>query len=364
MKNVLAVFLSVLMAACQATAPIDLAGLATQPALHYSVLVSGGAFVEPTPNPDLNDPLSRTFLLPAGEREAIALETLVAALQKARTFVAIGMDPSGSQERDVVAGQREAVLGSLGKELGLRAVLDSARQQGHDYVLVIEKLQDGPIESHGVNGLWPVTSFLWLLIGLGFVIPDHGYESLATLHVSVRDVHTGSRVYQTVLSGGLVELSLLSRSSFWGFVLSILVPPSLVSSDDSIVLESVRAVAIERLLFSLARDLKSIACQQQLLAGAPAQIALSVTDKGLELDVTALDSLTIARFVADGTAIDDPAVDAFELEFLGSEKVVDGRYSYRAIVPGEVHAGRRRVQVLVQTVTGRVASSTTDLRDL
>jgi hypothetical protein len=347
-------------AACQSTGPADLASLAEAPPGEYSVLLSGGAFVAFEDAVPGEGPLVRTFAPTRdGSLEAIPLAEIADALQQARVFMRTDRD-----EGDAAARARLAALrGPLPlQDAELAALLASARDRGHDFLLLIERITDGPVEEHGINDRWPMTVALWLLVGLGMFIPDHTYESRAQLHFSLREVHTGQRVYERVLSGGEVELALVSRGSVWGIVTSIIIPPFWVPSDDELVVEQVRAVATQRMLFSLARDLKSVACRQRLRDTAPATIAVERAASGVTIRVRAAESLSLVRLRVDGQPLPADESDELQRALLRSARQGDEHLLYEAVL-ARVPPGRF-LQVLLQTVGGRPMSTTVDLGEL
>src|SRR5690606_15567341 len=137
-----------------------------------------------------------------------------------------------------------------------------------------------PVEKLGINGQWPITAAVWLMLGLGLVIPDHSFESRANLRVSLHEAQTGTVVHDTVLSGGAVDLSLVERTDFLGLVTSILVPPFWVGDDDRRVENNVRDTATRRLLESTARQLKSVEVSERIDERMPAQVAITARGDG------------------------------------------------------------------------------------
>ncbi|MBM3961083.1 MAG: hypothetical protein FJ306_04170, partial [Planctomycetes bacterium] len=162
----------------------------------------------------------------------------------------------------------------------MAAYLQQARRDGHDYVLVVERLQDGPVEAQGTNGRWPVTFVTWILLGIGMFNPDQTFESRATLRVTLRDLAAGRTLHDPLLFAGPIDLSLVERTDVWGVLESIVVPPFLVGDDEENVRAAVRATTERRLLSSLVRELKSGAMRQRLRERAAAGIALAVDDGG------------------------------------------------------------------------------------
>jgi hypothetical protein len=351
-----AVAAAALAAACASTAD-ELRGLAAEPPLDYAVLVTGGAFLTtggtragtfaPPPVPAGPDGAP-----PGAAHEPFPIEDVLAVLRQGAVFQHV--------QADADAARRHAVLDQLraGGAPELRRFLTAARDDGFDLLLVVEELQDGPIEGQGVNGRWPVTFATWILLGIGLVIPDHTFESRATLRVSVRDLQTGAVLYDPVLGGGPIELSLTERSDVLGLLLSILVPPFWVGSDDANVGLAVREITQRRLLLSLARDLKSEPVRQRLRERAAAGLQLDVRKDGAWLAVDAAESLSAVRLRRAGGALPPDDVDAFERTLLASMQQSGGRFAYRAALPASATAAGGRLQVLVGTIRGAVTSAT------
>ena len=349
----LAPLLLSLAAACSTSAGPDLTNLADGEPLSYSVLVTGGAFIEPGPASESAQPLRRTYRPGGPESEAFELAAVVDVLRRGRVFVRVEADRGSVEERRGTAG-----LGG-GDQAGAapsRAFLEAARRGGYDFLLVVEGLQDRPIEFRGVNGQWPVTLAVWLLAGLGLVIGDHTYESEATLSIALRDVQTGRSVYSQVLSGGPVDLSLIDRSDFLGLLQSIVVPPFWVGNDDNAVEEEVRTVSTRRLLVSLARQLKSAGVQAQVNRELPAVLQVRRAGDRLQVEIDSAESLSFARVRLGTRSQRSAEIEAFERELMLSVTESGDRYLYRASLP--VPGDQPTLQLLVQTVAGRVASTT------
>lgn len=339
------------VAACRSPATTDLPGLAERAPLPCSVLVTGGAFVEPAPASD-DRPRSRTFA--DSGAEAIALADLGQVLRRGRVFVRAATDERDLQDRRQIAA---ATAPSQ-----LAAVLAEARAAGHDYLLVLERVDDGPIEPLGVNGQWPITLATWLLVGLGAVIPDHAYEPRASLRASLRDVHEGTTVQEFVVGPGAVELSLLERNGFWGWMQSIVVPPFWVGDDAARVVEQIRPVVQQRLLVGLAQRLKSVDVADRLARTQPATVHVAWSGGGLAFEILAQEPISFLRLRLDDVVLAGPEFDAFHHDLLAS-RVPDGAAQrYRAALP--LLTDGRRLQILVQTITGRVGSVSIDVYGL
>ena len=343
------------LAGCRSGGLADLSGIAAEPALPYSVLVTGGAFAEFEPDGEVAH-LRRTYRPTAALDEAIPLGTVVQVLRQGRVFVRIAGDDSDPALRAKIAAQ---IGPAPVHEAELQAFLERARRGGHDFLLVVERLEDGPVELRGVNGQWPITAAVWLMIGLGMVIPDHTYESKAQLHVALRDVQSGRTLYSDQFGSGLIDLSLIERTDFLGLVESIVVPPFLVGDDDEAVEAIIRDTASARLLVSMARDLKAPPFRSKLLQQLPARVVVVLDGDAIDVEVLDADSLSSVRVQVDATPMRGPRLETFGRALLDSAEERGGRWSYRARFPRP--ATGSHVQVLVQTVTGRVASATVSL---
>jgi hypothetical protein len=326
-------------AACVAPGE-NLRVLAELPPLDLAVLVTGGAFRS-------DDGGGGTFPAGPAGTEAIPLATVVEALQRGRVFRRVQVDPDQQRRRSI--GER---LSTPRRDDDVHAFLQRARADGVDLLLVIEELQDGPIEAQGTNGRWPVTFATWILLGVGVLIPDRTFESRATLRCTLRDLQAGRPLLDPpLLVAGPIDLALVERTDFLGLCTSILVPPFWVGDDDAVVGDSVRATTEGRLLLSLVRDLKSESTRRKLRAAAPA--AIDVADGAVRVECA--ESLADVRLRAPG--LDPAAGAAFRAELLASMQLVDSVFRYRAPLPA-LPVGIE-VQVLASTVSGGVASITT-----
>lgn len=334
------------LTACQ-TAVLELQGLAEQPPLDCTVLVTGGAFRSSAGGVGTFAPAPAD----AGDRalpaEAFALAEVLQVLAEGRVFQQAVGDP------DAEARGRNRAPGAAAVD-EVAAALAVARAQGLDLVLVVEELRDGPIEALGVNGRWPVTFVSWILLGIGAVIPDHTFESRATLRVTLRDPYSGRVLADPVLVSGPVDLSLTERGSWWGLVQSLLIPPFWVASHPETVRQSMRAVVQRRLLVSLARELKSEAVRQRLQERRSASLTLVEAGSGWRVVVDCAEHLAVATLRAPGMA---PAqAEEFERLLLASRETIGELHRYQAVLP-MVSAGTL-VQVAVATLRGEVTSAT------
>lgn len=340
----------------------DLASLAERPAVPASVLLTGGAFLEAVGDPGAapSGPLATTFGGMSVEVEAMSLDEVASAMVDARVFVRLEVDRGGA-----AAAQRRELAERRGnlplQEPEIADLLVRAREGGHDYVLILHRLQDGPVEEFGINDRWPLTLTTWFLVGLGFLVPDHTFGSGATLRCALFEVYTGREVHRSVGSPGTIDLSLLDRTDGWGLLTSILVPPFWVGNDETRVAEEVRDAARRRLVTALARELKSAGCRQDLDDRSPASFAIRPVEEGrLAVEIRARAGIRLVAVRADGQPIQEAAQRAFEAELLASERVEAGTFVYDGELPREV--GGRLLQFLAQSVNGAAASATFDRR--
>jgi hypothetical protein len=337
-----------LLAACQ-TAVVELQGLAEQAPLDCTVLVTGGAFRSASVGSGTFAPLAATGPGTHVAEEAFPLAEVLLVLGEGRVFQRVVGDADAERR-----AQSRAVGGAAAAETALGAVLGAAQAEGLDLVLVVEELRDGPVDALGVNGRWPVTFISWLLLGIGAVIPDHTFESRASLRVTLRDAWSGRVLADPVSVGGPIELSLAERGSFWGLLQSMLIPPFWVQSDPDSVRQAVRTVVQRRLLVSLARELKSEAVRQRLQERRAASLALVDAAGEGRVVVECAESLAAATLRAPGLAPEQAA--AFERALLDSRASVGERLRYQAVLPRLPGGGL--VQVAVATLRGEVASAT------
>lgn len=350
------VALSLAGAACHASATAELPRLAERPPLAVSAMITGGAFVEPARTSSVA-PSRRTFALDG--LEAIGLPDLGGVLGNARVFVRVAVDDrSGDRRREVAQATWPLPVDAT----SMHAFLEQARADGHDFLLVVERLEDGPVEAQGINGQWPITLATWLLVGLGVVIPDHSYESRASLRASLRDVHDGQLVQEIVVEAGPVDLSLLQRTDVWGVVASILIPPFWVGDDDARVEDQLRRVGRSRLLWSLAQRLKTVDIADRIARAAPAEASVRNGERGRVLDLLAKEPLSFVRLRIDGQAWTGPEFERFHTELTANRVGDAGTLRYSAGLPAALRG--RRLQVITQTVTGRVGSMTVSLEDV
>lgn len=350
---IVGVVFALCLGGCASAGLPDVSDLARDPPLPYSVLVTGGAFIEPGPSAGARIPLDRTFRPVNDLSEAFSLESVVGALNTAAAFTSVEVDDAMAIDR---AHRARGTQANPAAEPDVQAYLAAAREAGHDYLLVFERVEDGRVEYREVNKQWPITLVAWVLIGLGALIPDHTYESHASLQAAMRDVRTGATVAGFRVSGGTIDLPLIQRTDFLGFVLSIVVPPFWVGDDDEDVEEVVRELAPGQMLASMVRQLKSPETLRRLERASPGVLRLEQAPDGWLVTVDAEDSLSLVRVRVDGRPIRSEEFDAFERDLLGSV-VRRGDHFFYSTVYHAPPTGSR-VQLLIQTVTGRVGSVT------
>jgi hypothetical protein len=339
----------------------ELGGLANQAPLDCAVLVTGGAFLAGgvargtfalPATPDAEAPLANGASGPAADEpvEVIPIEGIADVLVRGNVFQRVAVDPDPVRRRG--AG---ALVAGRGHAPDLIGLLERARGDGFDYLLVVEALEDGPIDVQGTNGRWPVTFATWILLGVGAFIPDRTFESRATLRVTLRELQMGRVVHLQLLEAGPVDLALTERTDFWGLLSSIVVPPFWVGDDAEVVADTVRATTQRRLLLSLARELKTEQVRQSLREGSAATIVMSQAPEGYRVTVDSGEGLTVARLRSE-RQLDAAVANAFTASLLGSVRTVGGRFQYTAVLPDAARG--QRVQVLVASLRGGVASAT------
>lgn len=345
-RLLLMVWAVLLCAGCRSTGT-ELSGLAEQPPLDYAVLVTGGAYLNRLPDQRVGTFAGGNSSRGNDSEEPLSMEQVLSALQAGVVFQRVVADQDN--------GHRARILQQLrnGEQPDqLLAFLQATRDQGYDLMLVIEQLTDAPILGEGINSRWPVTLSTWLLLGVGMFIPDHTFESGASLRFTLRDLQTGAVVYDQLLFGGPVDLSMVERTNFLGILTSVIVPPFWVYNDDANVNTGVRSVVSRRLLTSLARDLKSELARQRLRENTIASFALA----GRELVIDAAESVTTVRLRSSSGSLSGAVALAFERRLLASMGQADGRFVYQAELPVDCPQGL--LQVLAGTITGEVASAT------
>ncbi|MCC6670808.1 MAG: hypothetical protein IT458_07100 [Planctomycetes bacterium] len=344
-------------AGCRSATVADPASLAAADPLPYSVLVSGGGFVTRGLGGAPETPLQSTY--PIDPAEAFPLASVTEALRRGRVFVRLEQDQRGADARAHLAAMAESP--TLG-DLPAQELLREAREGGHDYVLLLERLQDGPIEQGGINEQWPLTISTWFLLGLGFLIPDHTYESRATLRVSLREVQSGRTVDDRVLAAGPVDLSLVERGHVWSLLSSIVVPPFWAADDPEGVAVIVRELTTRRLMLALARQLKSLEVGERLRERAAAAIEVRREGRGVLVRIDSREPVSIVRLRLDRVPLRGAEAAEFERRLLHSATLLEGRV-LRHEATWDAPLSGRHLQVLVQTQAGGVASVTVALRE-
>ncbi|MGE3173207.1 MAG: hypothetical protein AB7O97_11335 [Planctomycetota bacterium] len=349
----LAAALALALAGCQSSAS-ELSSLSQRPPLDYAVLLTGGAFLQRQAAAG-----DGTFDLVVDQGaadgegadlplEPIGIDEVLSVLRQGAVFQRVDVDANLAHRLEVLRK-----LQGRGADRELLEFLQATRDRGYDLVLAVEQLQDNPIDAQGVNARWPVTLATWLLLGVGAFIPDHTFESGATLRATLRDLQTGAVVFDSLSSAGPVDLSLVERSNTLGLLLSLIVPPFWVHDDTDSVRAGVRDVTRRRLLLSLARELKSEPTRQRLRERAVATITLT---EGRSLVIDAAESLSAVRLRSAATGPDAPVLQQWERELLATLRRDGERFEYRSELPPGLWGSR--VQVLVSTISGRVTSAT------
>jgi hypothetical protein len=342
--------LLVVLPSCQSAAG-ELSGLAELEQLDCAVLVTGGAFLVRDASAD-GTFSSRESDAPDAQEgaEPIAIDEIVDVLQRGSVFQFTALDPDPASRRAVRDHLRN---GDASPEV--QRFLQRARDDGFDLLLVVEELQDGPIDFQGTNGRWPITFVTWILLGFGALIPDQTFESRATLRVTLRELQTGRVLRDPLLAGGPIELALFERTDFVGLLPSIIVPPFWVSDDVSTVGSAVREITQRRLLLSLARDLKSESVRQRLRERSAARLSLVASGGARTVVVDSAETLSVARLRSDPEA---PVTGSqeFERDLLASRRWDGERFRYEAKLPAGLTGPT--VQVLVGTIRGGVGAAT------
>lgn len=344
LRSALLLVVATATAGC-ATTTGELLGLAGRPPLDRAVLVSGGAFYAS------GGSARGTFGgsdggAPDGA-EAIAFEDIVAALDRGGVFQRLVADRDDERRSSL----RASLDNGEGPEV--REFLRRAREDGFDLLLLVEELQDGPIESQGTNGRWPVTFATWILLGVGAFIPDRTFESTAALRLSFRELQSGREVDSVLLVPGPVDLALTERTDLLGLLTSVVVPPFWVRDDDAAVVGSIQDTTQRRLLLSLVRELKSEVRRRRLSEREVATLTLEAGGVAPRVVVESQETVSVARLVQEG--LQDEVAQEFVERLLSSRTLQGGRLRYEAALPREVVG---RFQVRVGTLGGEVASST------
>ncbi|MFO1051738.1 MAG: hypothetical protein U1F36_05955 [Planctomycetota bacterium] len=359
MRSVAASLVFLVLAACASNQAGEGANLAEQPPLPYSVLVAGGGVVEATVETGVTGgPYARTFAA-LDDTVAVTADDLTRALRETRVFTRVAPDPSGDAR--IGFAMRDLREGLPLDRPEIVALLSRARAEGHDYVLLLQRLVDGPIEEWGINDRWPLTLATWLLVGLGVVVQDHTFESRASLEAALFDVEDGRLIHRSIGGGAVVELALIGRGGFWSIAQSIVVPPFWVASQEDDVVASVRETTMPRLVTSLARDLKGVACRRDIAEHAPAEIDVQQIGDRIHVRVHGREAVGSVAVRTDGAVLDQSELDAFARALLDGQR--DGGASAAVLAEADFRApsAGRLLQVLVRTVTGSVVSTTVEL---
>lgn len=365
-----------LLASCSAGGSVqDIDYLAQFPPIPYTIALGGGAFLPAdqrvTPKPkkaeagtesgkDGDETQDERVLSPKtfaeGVAEPITFESIRKTLIQGRVASALHvLSAQTIEDREALA--RESKLGA---DLGVAR--KEAEEEGADLILVVEGLVEAPILVQGVTNTWPVAGAVWLLVGLGGLIPDTRFESRARLNASLRDVYTGRRVLTLAVTSDPMDLSLFQRAGFWKIVSHIIIPPPLVGSDQEVVAPVVREEVVRQLLLKLVARLKSEETREQLVRSLDFRLEL-VEQRGrkVQLTVQSPQEVKFLEIWINGKQVDDPSVQDFRTRFYGSRQPVPRldlhRYQaeLRDLPKGAV------VRVLVLTLSGQRVSSTLSL---
>lgn len=359
---ILACMLLCVLPSCTSTLTRDATRLAELPPLPYRVAVVGGAFVpegergavgrKPEEQGQGFEELwTRSFS--TGVSEPIAFGRVLAVLQRGR--MATRTLSFAASARD----EREAL--SAGDAAAIEVARSRAEAVDADLMLVLEGVRDGPVQYLGVTAQWPITTVAWLLAGIGLFIPDHRFQSRAKLRASILDVHSGQRLLsQWSFSTVPIELSLLDRSDFLGIASSIIIPPTLVSSDVETVVSAVRKDAVERLVLELLARLKDIDTLDALRAEMPTRVELARRGRGVEVSLRSrqeLQGVVVQTFDASGARRElDPSLsERFVSTLLSSARIESGRFVYGARF--DWREADAEFRVIVEDVAGRRASA-------
>ena len=340
-----------------AASPAEVNRLAKLPPLPFRMAVLGGGFLSlaerDTPAlPGDGQILSR--LWEPGNAEPIAFDTIVDTLQRGRAASSLLLPVAG--------------VGALREDLarGDAGAFDRAREwaeaQGADLILVLEGVRDGPVRFLGVTGEWPITTVAWLMVGLGVFIPDHRYEAKVRLFASLRDAHSGRQLLPKLrVSPTPVTLALARRTDFFGLLTSIIVPPSLVGSDEESVVAALRSDCDELIPIALLARLKDAETLDTLRAAMPIDLRLAAESRtALRVQVTShheLQELAIEEHGAQrGQALAGQRVAAFRAALLASLRREGERFVYEAKLEGLERDGEYRV--ILQDAAGQCSSST------
>ena len=291
-----------------------------------------------------------------GVAEPISFDSIRETLIQGRVASGLILLPSATQ------GEREALAMESSLGAGLGPTRQRAEEEGADLILVLEGLKEAPILVQGVTNTWPVAGVVWLLVGLGGLIPDTRFESRAVLKASLRDVYTGRRLMTFTVTSDPMDLSLFQRAGFWKIVSHIIIPPPLVGSDQEVVAPVVREEVIRQLKLKLVARLKSEETREQLLRELDFRLEL-VEQRGrrVELTVQSHQEVKYIEIWINGKVADDKKVQDFRTAFYGSRQPIPrlDLHRYHAVLSGLPKSAE--VRVLVLTLAGQRVSSTLTL---
>ncbi|MCB9917483.1 MAG: hypothetical protein H6832_03680 [Planctomycetes bacterium] len=352
---------------CTNTSARDANRLAQLPPLPFRLAVVGGAFLPPDERDQTPDSASdiesvarlsiRTFGPEVAE--PIPFDRVVEMLVRGRAATrVVRLSDRTDEER-----QRLALGDAAALELARRA---SAEAEA-DLMLVIEGLRDGPVQSLGVTGQWPITTVAWLLAGIGLFVPDHRFESKAKLRASLVDVATGRALSaRLIVVPGTLDLSLVDRSDFVGILTSILVPPSLVGNDVEKVVRAVRDDGADRIVLGLLAKLKDPELLDALRTDAPMTVEARLDESFVEVAVRGeqeIQDVFVRTYDSVGLPRDEDveALRRFRQSLLESGERGEHDVRYRARF--RLRGGDDEVRIVVQDLAGQRASTSLRTRN-
>ncbi|MEZ5989957.1 MAG: hypothetical protein R3F30_12690 [Planctomycetota bacterium] len=358
----LALLAALALASCRgSTTVLDVDWWARFPPLPYRVVLAGGAVMSETdaaePETPAVDPaegkllLAKTFVV--GDREPLPFADLCATLRAGRAasdLLVLGEDDFAT---------RAATAEASARGLDLDPQVGRAEAMGADILLVLEGVDESPIIVTGTTGSWPIATVVWLLVGLGGLVPETRFESRATLRASLRDVHTGRRLALLSVQADPMDLSLFQRAGFFKILTHIIIPPPLVGSDGDVVGPRVREEVARQLGLKLLARLKSQDLLENLRAGLDFRLELKeLQGRVLQVEVSCPQEVQTVLVEVDGKLFEGEGLERFRQAFFRSKRS-DPRlalFRYQAALDGLPDGAL--VRVLVETLAGDRVSST------
>ncbi len=350
-------FLILLLAlgSCTGGGVLSIENLATEPPLPYRLGIDGGGFLLPGGGGRVEPGgriLASHLFDGADGSEVISFARLLDSFRRGRLASSmVVFSEKDSKGRAKVA--RAATKTALPETL-----LQRARLEACDLLLVIEGVEDAPVLNHGVNGQWPISSLGWLLLGLGMFVPDHDFEVAVRFKASLRDVHTGKVLQSIVVTPGPFSLSLFQRGSVLGLISSIIVPPPLVGSDPDAVVRKLQKESRRRLILRMLARLKDPQTDESLKRNVPIRLDLLQARRGeVSVVIRGRQEVLALRFTVDGKPLAEGRKKAASL--LATEKREGGRVTYARVLNGLPRRGLLRVEV--RDLAGNRVSGSLDL---